>query len=78
MPRKKKKPKLRIARDMPPLYHTLPGEPYNYKNSEVLKWLAERPALIEQLFEDVNSAKDIIYDPETGKWQGVNYDPDEE
>lgn len=77
MPKKKSKPKLRVARNMPPLHHTLPGEPYHYKKSEVLKWLSERPALIEQIFADVSGTKDIIYDSYTGKWQGVDWEGDE-
>jgi hypothetical protein len=71
---KKKYPKLRIASNMPPLYHTLPGENYNHTKSEVLKWLAARPALIEYLFTQVSNSKDIVYNPETGKWQGVEYE----
>jgi len=70
---KKRSAKLIFAKNMPPLYHTLPGEKYSYKKSEVLKWLSERPALIEYIFETVKN-KEIIYNPDTGKWQGVNYD----
>ncbi|NBJ71030.1 MULTISPECIES: hypothetical protein [Clostridia] len=78
MTKRKKHPKLRVARNMPPLYHTLPGEKYSHRKSEVLKWLSERPALIEHVFTDVSNSKDIFYNPETGKWQGVDYEEDEE
>lgn len=71
--RKVRSQKLVFATEMPPLYHTQPGEIYNWKKSEVLKWLADRPALVEYIFETVKN-KEIIYNPETGKWQGVNYD----
>ena len=77
MSRKKKNPKLRVAGNMPPLYHTLPGESYNHKNSEVLKWLSERPALIEHLFTEGSHSKDIIYDAAAGLWIGVNYEEEE-
>ena len=66
-----------FAKSMPPLYHTQPGEDYHWKKSDVLKWLAARPALIEYLFETVKN-KEIVYNPDTGKWQGVNYDEDYE
>ena len=74
---KKRNSKLLFANNMPPLYHTQPGENYYWKNSDVLKWLAARPALIEYLFETVKN-KEIVYNPDTGKWQGVNYDEDYE
>lgn len=63
---------------MPPLYHTLPGEKYHSSKSEVLKWLSERPELTEYLLEQAKNAREIYYDPTTGKWQGVNYNPGEE
>jgi hypothetical protein len=78
MPRRKKYPQLRVAANMPPLYHTMPGKPYHYKNSEVLEWLSKRPALIEYLFSQASNSKDIFYDPSTGKWRGVNYEEDDE
>lgn len=77
MPRRKKYPNLRVARNMPPLYHTLPNATYHHKKSEVLKWLAARPALIEHLFTQVSNSKDIMYDPSTGKWQGIDYEEEE-
>lgn len=70
---KKRSQKLFSAKNMPPLYHTQPGEKYNWKNSDVLKWLAARPALIEYIFETIKN-KEIIYNPQTGKWQGVDYE----
>lgn len=72
---KQRSSKLIFAKEMPPLYHTRPGEKYYWKNSDVLKWLAARPALIEYLFETVKN-KEIFYDSETGRWQGVNYEDD--
>jgi hypothetical protein len=69
---KSRSQKLQFAKNMPALYHTQPGKKYNWKDSDVLKWLAARPALIEYLFETVKN-KEIIYDSETGKWQGVDY-----
>lgn len=72
MGKRKRSKKLIFAKNMPPLYHTLPGEKYSHKKSEVLKWLSERPALIEYIFETVKN-KEIVYNPKTGKWQGADY-----
>jgi hypothetical protein len=73
MQKKQRSKKLIFAKNMPPLFHTLPGKLYNVRNSDVLKWLSERPALIEYIFENIKN-KEIIYDASTGKWQGVDYD----
>lgn len=61
---------------MPPLYHTLPNQEYDARKSEVVKWLAKNPALIEHLFTVVSNSKDVFYNPETGKWQGVDWEGD--
>lgn len=65
------------AANMPPLYHTLPGEEFNYRNSEVLKWLAARPALISYLYDQAKAKGEIIFDATTGKWQGVDWEEDD-
>lgn len=70
---KKRSKKLMFARTMPPLYHTQPGKEYNWQNSDVLKWLAARLALVEFIFETIKN-KEIIYNSGTGKWQGIDYD----
>ncbi|MEK4700381.1 hypothetical protein MKX47_12360 [Solibacillus sp. FSL R7-0668] len=83
MVRKNRKPKNRNAKlmtaaNMPPLYHTLPSEEFNRGKSEVLKWLAERPALIEYVYDQAKNKGEIIYDATTGKWQGVYWEDDDE
>lgn len=62
---------------MPPLYHTLPGEIFDYRKSEVLQWLSERPALIQYLYDRAVSTKQIVFNHATGKWQGVEWEDDE-
>ena len=66
--------RLLVGCEMPPLYHTLPGETYDAKKSEVLNWISERPGLLTYMFDKLVSGKYIFYDPDTGKWQGVDYD----
>ena len=74
--RKKNEP-LRLMsalKDMPPLYHSLPGHSFDIRNSEVIKWLVSNPEVLQYLFDKANKSGFIIYNPKTGKWQGVNYD----
>jgi len=81
MPKKKSTQmdrRLKFAANMPPLYHTLPGENYHYKKSEVLKWLSGCPALIDYLFDRAASTKQIEYDDVTGLWTGVDWETDVE
>lgn len=66
--------KLATAANMPPLYHTLPNQKYDFRKSEVLNWLSERPELISYIFDQATNAKEIVYIPETGKWQGIDYE----
>lgn len=72
---KKRSKNLLVAKEMPPLYHKLPGEDFNFKKSEVLKWISERPSLLLYVFNHLEHAE-IEYNPNTGKWQGVNYEED--
>lgn len=68
---------LRIAKKMPPLYHTLPGEKFELEKSEVVKWLISQPDLLDFIFDRVKKHGHIIYNPETGKWHGVDYDEED-
>jgi len=70
--------KLMFAANMPPLYHTQPGQIYSQRNSDVLQWLAAKPMLLEYIFEQANNAKEIVYDSNTGKWQGVSFESDDD
>lgn len=71
--------RLEVARKMPPLRHNFGGE-FDPAKSEVIKWLISQPVILNYLFDAVRGKvyKDpyIVYDPETGKWQGVDYDND--
>lgn len=65
---------LDIGKQMPPLYHTIPGQDFWYSESEVLKWIAKQPTLLNFVKDQLRSAGYIVYDSETGKWTGVDYE----
>lgn len=79
MVRKKKKYSisLEIGKKMPPLYHTLPGQEFDYKKSEVLDWIAQQPEMLNFVREQLKSAGYIKYDRKTGLWIGVDYESDQ-
>ncbi len=68
--------RLLVARDMPPVYRTQPGQKYNFENDDVLKWIAKRPGLLVYVFDKLAQGGHIKYDSDTGRWQGVDYDGD--
>lgn len=71
---------LSVAKKMPPLYHTIPGEEFDIKKSEVVNWLISQPEILSYVVNRIKGGKGqsayIIYDSDTGKWQGVDYDDD--
>lgn len=58
--------RLLVGADMPPLKRTHPGDKYNYKNDEVLKWISERPGLLMYVFDKLAHGGYIEYDSSTG------------
>lgn len=64
--------KLNIAKQMPLLQHSFPDQDFDIKNSEVVKWLVQQPDIMQLLFNIVRY-KEIIFNPETGTWQGKDY-----
>lgn len=76
--RKKVSKELDVARNMPPLYHKLPGEEYDVNKSEVARWLIQQPDILNYVVNRIKapgtSEPLIKYNPSTGKWQGVDYD----
>lgn len=68
--------RLLVAGNMPPLYHTFPGEKFDIKKSEVLKWISKRPGLLLYVFDKLIQSGQIEYDSKSKKWKGVDYDGD--
>lgn len=73
MRKKVRSKRLEFGKRMSPLYHTIPGQDFWYSESEVLKWIADQPLLLDWLKDQLNSAGYITYDATTGKWTGVDY-----
>lgn len=68
--------RLKCMVNMPPLYNKLPNESFSFEKSEVMKWLSQQPQLIEYLFSVVSRKGFIKYNPQTQKWQGVDWEDD--
>jgi len=73
MRNRKPSQKLTAAKNMPPLYHTLPGEDFRPEASQVLEWASRQTDLLLWIFDTITSAKLIKYNPDTVKWQGIEY-----
>lgn len=77
MGKSKRSKKLVVGRFMPPLYHKLPTEEYDVRKSEAVNWLIKNPAILEFVWQQFKQSKDVVFDPSTGKWQGVDWEGDE-
>lgn len=53
---KRRSEKLLVAKTMPPLYHTLPGEEFDNDKSQVYAWIKNQPDLIQWLWRQLGSA----------------------
>ena len=70
--RRKRSAKWNVACEMPALRHSMPGKDFDVRDSEVAKWLCAQPDIMQLVFESVKGVN-IIYDANTGTWQGVNH-----
>ena len=61
--------RLDAFRNMPELYHTVPGKKYDAEHSEVLNWIREHPDLLSWLMDTAKYKGLIEYTD--GKWRGV-------
>jgi hypothetical protein len=72
---------LECVKKMPPLMHRIEGEPFDITKSEVAQWLIQQPGVMQWIFDHVNNivrnrnGEELLikYNPDTGKWQGVDY-----
>ena len=65
---------LNCAKEMPPLRHTIPGTQYAIGLSNVARWIANQPEVLQKVFDMARQKGMIIYDKETGMWKGADYD----
>ncbi len=65
----------KAASKMPPLSnYPDKSQPFDVYKSEVIRWLADQPEILNNLFDHAASTKAIVYDKNTDKWVGVNYE----
>ena len=72
MRKRKRSKRLEIAKQMPPLYHTLPNKDFDIRKSEVVKWLISQPEIMQYIFSHLKDIGFIAYNQATKKWEGVN------
>lgn len=68
---KKRSKRLDVLRAMPPLHHSFPDRPFNVFESEALRWVLKQPDLLNYLWDTVTRTGYIVYNHDTGTWQGV-------
>jgi hypothetical protein len=66
--------RLTVAKSMPPLRRTQPGEAYSSESDPVLQWLSKQPELTLFLFDKLAASDCIEYKPESKEWVGTEYD----
>lgn len=65
----------KAASKMPPLSnYPDKSQPFDVYKSEVIRWMADQPEVLNYLFSQASNTKAIKYDPNTEKWVGVNYE----
>jgi hypothetical protein len=61
---------------MPPLRHSIPGQPFAWSSSEVAAWLTKQPEAMAYLFGIANYSKAIVFEKESGTWRGCAWKGD--
>lgn len=69
---------LDVVKQMPPLYHKLPGKDFDWNESEALKWIVSQPEVLNYLWQSIRNRSDaselMVYNTKAGTWQGADYD----
>ncbi len=66
---------LDCCKTMPRLRHKLPGEDFDIRKSEVVAWLVSQPSIRQFVFNRVAQRGLIVFDRESGTWQGKDSKP---
>lgn len=62
---------------MPNLKHRTDNKEFNIMDSEVCAWLVSQPSIRQKIFNMAVNNSVIKFNPDTGKWQGVDYEEDD-
>lgn len=66
-----------VARKMPPLYHSIPGEKFDIRKSRTLWWLIKQPEILNYVWNNIKQSGFVKYDSVTGKWTGIDFESEE-
>lgn len=61
-----------LLSSMPALRHSIPGQDFDIKNSEVVAWLWAHDEVKQMLFQIAAGTKRIVYDAPSGTWHGYS------
>lgn len=71
---------LDCTKKMPPLKLKVGDGEFDIMKSEVARWLIQQPDILLYVVNRIKGGRGqspyITYNPDTGKWQGVDYDGD--
>ena len=62
------------AKRMPPLYHKLPNEDFDFRKARTLWWLIKQPEVLKYIWDIVKQSGALVYDDKTHKWHGINFE----
>ena len=66
---------LDCLKKMPPLQHSITGTDYDVRKSKAVQFMIRQPEIMQKIFNMAMNHKVIQYDPISGKWKGVDYEP---
>ena len=66
------------ARKMPPLFHKIPDEEFDFRKSRTLWWLVKQPEILKFVWDAIKQSGAIVYDSSTQKWHGVDFKEEED
>jgi hypothetical protein len=65
---------IEAAKKMPPLFHKIPDEDFDYRKARTLWWLVKQPEVLKYVWDIVKQSDAVIYDGTTRKWHGVDFE----
>lgn len=66
------------AKRMPPLFHKLPGEDFDIRKARTLWWLVKQPQVLKYIWDLLKQSGAVEYNSSTGKWQGIEFEGEDE